>query len=87
MQKSDLPFGSEFSSNQIGLPAVLEFAKQHEGDKARFENTLKGQFFAKNQISERNKLESTLKEALGRFVQKQGNNNRKSTDKNAYYES
>lgn len=55
MQKSDLPFGSEFSPNQIDLPAVLEFAKQHEGDEAGFENTLKEEFFKKNQTSERNK--------------------------------
>jgi hypothetical protein len=41
MKKSDLPFGSEFSPSQVNLPAVLDLAKQNEGDKSKFEDTLK----------------------------------------------
>lgn len=31
MQKSDLPFGSEFSPSQIELPELLELAMTHAG--------------------------------------------------------
>jgi site-specific DNA-methyltransferase (cytosine-N4-specific) len=55
MKKSDLPFGSEFSPNQVNLPGVLELAKQNEGDKSKFEDTLKSAFFINNRTSERNK--------------------------------
>ncbi|UCH96835.1 MAG: hypothetical protein JSV88_08280 [Candidatus Aminicenantes bacterium] len=55
MKKSDLPFGSEFSPNQVNLAKVLDLAKQNEGDKNKFENTLKSTFFINNRTSERNK--------------------------------
>lgn len=32
MQKSDLPFGSEFSPSQIDLPELLELAMTHAGN-------------------------------------------------------
>ena len=56
MSKSDLPFGSEFSPNQIDLPTVLELIVQHPGDKAGFEKVIKDTFFKDNKTSERNKL-------------------------------
>ena len=31
MQKSDLPFGSEFSPSQIELPALLDLAMTYAG--------------------------------------------------------
>lgn len=55
MQKSDLPFGSEFSPTQIDLPTVLELVKQHEGSQAEFEEAIKTKFFAKNWTSDCNK--------------------------------
>lgn len=55
MPKSDLPFGSEFSPNQIDLPTVLEIISQHSSDKGGFENALKETFFRENKTSERNK--------------------------------
>ena len=55
MPKSDLPFGSEFSPNQIDLPTVLELIAQHPGDKDGFEKVIKDAFFKDNQTSERNK--------------------------------
>jgi len=55
MQKSDLPFGSEFSPNQIDLPKLLNLISQHCGDKARFELALKGTFFLENKTSDQNK--------------------------------
>jgi site-specific DNA-methyltransferase (cytosine-N4-specific) len=55
MQKSDLPFGSEFSPNQIDLPTVLELAKKHAGYKDDFENIAKSIFFSEYQTDDRNK--------------------------------
>jgi len=55
MPKSDLPFGSEFSPNQIDLPVVLDLIDQCGGDKEGFEAVLKETFFRANKTSERNK--------------------------------
>ncbi len=55
MPKSDLPFGSEFSPNQIDLPTVLELIAHHSGDKGGFEKVIKDTFFKENKTSERNK--------------------------------
>jgi hypothetical protein len=55
MPKSDLPFGSEFSPNQIDLPKVLDLINQYNGDKENFEKILKEFFFKANKTSERNK--------------------------------
>jgi hypothetical protein len=55
MPKSDLPFGSEFSPNQIDLPTVLELINQYQDDKEGFELALKDTFFKENKTSERNK--------------------------------
>ena len=55
MKKSDLPFGSEFSPNQVDLPTVLELAHQNNGDKNKFEIAAKNTFFIDNKTSERNK--------------------------------
>ncbi len=55
MPKSDLPFGSEFSPNQIDLPAVLKLIVQYSGNKNSFEKAVKDTFFKDNKTSERNK--------------------------------
>jgi hypothetical protein len=46
MQKSDLPFGSEFSPSNIDLKTVLEFAAEHGGDNAAFEAAVHDTFFS-----------------------------------------
>lgn len=55
MPKSDLPFGSEFSPNQIDLPTVLNLIAQYSGNKNNFEKVIKDTFFKDNKTSERNK--------------------------------
>jgi Restriction endonuclease len=45
MPKSDLPFGSEFSPSQIGLPTVLELAHEHGGDWKAFEAAVRTCYF------------------------------------------
>lgn len=55
MPKSDLPFGSEFSPNQIDLPIILELIQQHQDNKDSFEWSVREAFFRDNKTSDRNK--------------------------------
>lgn len=55
MPKSDLPFGSEFSPNQVDLPILLELVKQYAGNREGFEETVKDTFFKDNATTEENK--------------------------------
>lgn len=45
-QRSDLPFGSEFSPSQIVLPVLLELAESHEGDAKALQSAIQTRFFA-----------------------------------------
>jgi site-specific DNA-methyltransferase (cytosine-N4-specific) len=46
VQRSDLPFGSEFSPSQIDLPILLELAVSCEGDVRALQDTIQAPFFA-----------------------------------------
>lgn len=54
-QKSDLPFGSEFSPSQIDLKSVLEFAKKHAGNWKALENEIKQNYFSSHKTTDYNK--------------------------------
>lgn len=45
-QRSDLPFGSEFSPSQISLPVLLEIAVAYAGDVAKLQQAIQSRFFA-----------------------------------------
>ena len=45
-QKSDLPFGSEFSPSQVELPRLLELADEHEGDQSALQDAIQAEFFS-----------------------------------------
>ena len=45
MEKSDLPFGSEFSPSQINLPDLLVIVDEHQGDIKMMETEIMGEFF------------------------------------------
>lgn len=45
-QKSDLPFGSEFSPSQVELPRLLELAHEHEGDQAALQAAIQAGYFS-----------------------------------------
>jgi site-specific DNA-methyltransferase (cytosine-N4-specific) len=45
IQKSDLPFGSEFSPSQIDLARLLEFADKYGGRWQRFELAIRKKYF------------------------------------------
>ncbi len=55
MEKSDLPFGSEFSPNQIELVRVLEMADEHAGDWHALENSIRQEYFDSHLTSEYNR--------------------------------
>lgn len=46
MQRSDLPFGSEFSPSQIDLPVLLDLAVTHEGDSKAMQASIQARFFS-----------------------------------------
>ena len=46
VQKSDLPFGSEFSPSQIELPELLDLAMTHAGDVKALEAAIQARFFS-----------------------------------------
>lgn len=46
MQKSDLPFGSEFSPSQIELPALLALAMAYAGDVKALQAAIQARFFS-----------------------------------------
>jgi site-specific DNA-methyltransferase (cytosine-N4-specific) len=47
-QKSDLPFGSEFSPSQVNLPELLELARIHDGNTVALQNAIQSEFFARH---------------------------------------
>jgi len=45
-QKSDLPFGSEFSPSQVDLPVLLDLAAIHNGNAENLQAAIRARFFA-----------------------------------------
>lgn len=64
-QKSDLPFGSEFSPSQISLKKVLEFAAEYSGDSKAFEHAVYLEYFSNNNTTEGNKRKLANNTKLG----------------------
>jgi hypothetical protein len=58
-QKSDLPFGSEFSPSQIELRALLDLAVAHEGNVKTLQAAIQAQFFSTHGAGNA-KIQSTL---------------------------
>ncbi|MBM2716162.1 restriction endonuclease [Mesorhizobium caraganae] len=48
IQRSDLPFGSEFSPSQIHLPELLEIVNRHQGDFHALEAEVMATYFSKH---------------------------------------
>ncbi len=66
MVRSDLPFGSEFSPQQIDLITVLDIAQKHDGDWRALEANVYQRYFKDYKTSEynRRKLANNCKLAL-----------------------
>ena len=56
MPRSDLPFGSEFSPQQIDLAVLLELAYGHGADWKAFEAAVCDKYFARHDTSDYNRL-------------------------------
>lgn len=65
MVKSDLPFGSEFSPNQIDLVRALELAERHAGNKADLEDALRTAFFDRPSTDASNRAKLAMNCRLG----------------------
>jgi len=55
MQKSDLPFGSEFSPSQVDLTELVDLAKRHGGDWKAFESAVRARYFDSYATSDYNR--------------------------------
>jgi hypothetical protein len=55
MPRSNLPFGSEFSPEQVNLPRLLDLAVEYSGDPKAFEAAIRAEYFEKNPTTDRNK--------------------------------
>ena len=55
MQRSGLPFGSEFSPARIDLPVLLELAYEHGADWKAFEDAVRDRYFSTHETSDYNK--------------------------------
>lgn len=62
---SDIPFGPQFSPNQIDLPVLLEIATEHGGDRRTFERAVRNKYFERRETSEYNKNKLANNAALG----------------------
>lgn len=47
-EKSDLPFGSEFSPSQIDLPELLKLVMQHSGNFKTLQDAIENRFFSQH---------------------------------------
>lgn len=47
-QKSDLPFGSEFSPSQIYLPRLLDLADEHAGNQKELQDAIQAEYFSEH---------------------------------------
>lgn len=54
-QKSDLPFGSEFSPSNLDLQHALELADEHAGNAKEFQDALLQEYFLSNKTTDSNK--------------------------------
>jgi hypothetical protein len=62
---SDIPFGPQFSPNQVDLPVLLELAIQKGGDRRGFEKAIRTRYFEKRSASAYNKNKLANNAALG----------------------
>ena len=55
MARSDLPFGSEFSPQQVSLATLLDLADEHGSDWAGFEDAVHDRYFSGHATTEKNR--------------------------------
>jgi len=62
---SDIPFGPQFSPNQVDLPVLLEMAQLHGGDRKAFERAVRARYFEHPGTDEYNRNKLANNAALG----------------------
>jgi len=55
-KKSEIPFGAQFSPNQVDLPKLLRIIHDHAGDRTKITETIRDEFFATHSPAQRWKL-------------------------------
>jgi len=55
-KKSEMPFGAQFSPNQVVLPTLLRIVRDHAGDRDGITLAIRDEFFAQHSESQRWKL-------------------------------
>lgn len=55
-KKSEIPFGAQFSPNQVDLPTLLEIVHDKAGDRGNITDTIRDKFFKRHAKSQRWKL-------------------------------
>jgi len=55
-KKSEIPFGAQFSPNQVDLPDVLQIIHEHMGDRDKITEAIRDKFFADHSPTQRWKL-------------------------------
>jgi site-specific DNA-methyltransferase (cytosine-N4-specific) len=55
-KKSEIPFGAQFSPNQVNLPRLLQIIHDYAGDRARITEAIRDEFFATHSQAQRWKL-------------------------------
>lgn len=55
-KKSGIPFGAQFSPNQVSLPKLLEIIRDYAGDRLRITEAIRDEFFATRAEDQRWKL-------------------------------
>lgn len=56
MKKSEIPFGAQFSPNQVNLPKLLQIIQDSSGDRKQLTNGICDEFFATHSQDQRLKL-------------------------------
>lgn len=55
-QKSEIPFGAQFSPNQVNLPRLLQLVHDELGDRGEITEAIRDEFFATHSSTQRWKL-------------------------------
>jgi len=63
-KKSEIPFGAQFSPNQVSLPKLLQIIHEYAGDRAKITEAICGEFFANHAQDQRRKLADNIVLAL-----------------------
>ena len=59
-KKSEIPFGAQFSPNQVNLAKLLHILHENASDRLKLTDAIRDEFFSAHPSSQRGKLGSIL---------------------------